>query len=166
MTTTRVQSTPGDDAHTALTFIGVEEAVQLAAGHARALGLRVDDVHVLRDGHNVLLHLRPSPVVARVALTASTPRDTHAHMCNEMRVVRFLAARGASVVPPAGTLDPGPHIEGRAVISYWTYVESAEKSIRYAPDELSPTVIRSCETPTSPRCSRRQSRLRGAERLC
>ena len=99
-------------------------AKQLVVEHARMLGLKVLDAHVLRDSHNVLVHLRPSPVVARVGHVPGMPRDTRAHMRNEVRVGRYLADRGARVVPPSGSIDPWPHEIGRTVVSYWTYVES------------------------------------------
>jgi len=104
--------------------VGVEVAKQLVVEHARMLGLKVLDAHVLRDSHNVLVHLRPSPVVARVGHVPGMPRDTRAHMRNEVRVGRYLADRGARVVPPSGSIDPWPHEIGRTVVSYWTYVES------------------------------------------
>lgn len=88
------------------------------------LGLEVRDGYVLRAEHNVLVHLRPSPVLARVAAASAIPRDTHAHMRNEVCVTRLLADCGAPVVPPTDMIDAGPHVAGRAVVSYWTYVEN------------------------------------------
>lgn len=102
----------------------MDDAARLAAERARLLGLNVSDAHVLRVGHNVLVHLRPSPVLARVAHASGTSRDARAHMRNEVGVARFLADRGAPVAPPATSIDPGPHEIGRTVVSYWTYVEA------------------------------------------
>lgn len=41
---------------------------------ARTLGLRATDPVVLRDVSNLLVHLRPTPVVARVATSTATTR--------------------------------------------------------------------------------------------
>lgn len=104
--------------------IDVESARRLAADHARRLGLTVLEPHVIRATHNLLVHLRPSAVLARVARLSDSRRDALAHMRNEVRVARFLADRGAPVVAPASVVHPGPYELGSVVVvSYWTYVE-------------------------------------------
>ncbi|GAA3459439.1 phosphotransferase family protein [Saccharothrix longispora] len=66
-------------------------------------GLPCDDPVVLRNGSNLLVHLRPAPVVARVAaVTAAVRPDVAGHFRRADAVSRFLAARGVPVVEPVG----------------------------------------------------------------
>ena len=53
---------------------------------ARAHGLRVEDPVILRDQLNVLVHLRPAPVVARVAGTIASVRSGATWQARELRV--------------------------------------------------------------------------------
>jgi len=98
-------------------------AVDAAVTVAREHGLRVEEPVVLRDRLNVLIHLRPAPVVARVAGTIARVRPGDDWLRRELAVASSLAAAGAPVVAPSAELPPGPHhYEGR-VMTFWTYVE-------------------------------------------
>ncbi len=127
----------------------MDEPKTLVAEHARALGLRVLDPYVLRDHHNVLVHLRPSPVLARLPGAQPMGRDAGAHMRNEVSVVRFLAERGAPVAPLSGQLDPGPHDIGQTLVSYWAYIDHQTVEDPFAPGGLLLGVTRCCAAPTS-----------------
>jgi Ser/Thr protein kinase RdoA (MazF antagonist) len=96
----------------------VDAAVTVARGH----GLRVDEPVVLRDRLNVLIHLRPAPVVARVAGTIARVRPGDDWLRRELAVAGSLAAAGAPVVAPSAELPPGPHHHEGRVLSFWTYV--------------------------------------------
>lgn len=89
---------------------------------AREHGLHVRDPLVLRDLTNVLVHLRPAPVVARVPLTFTRlrPREWFAR---EVELARFLAGAGAPVAGPAADVDPGPHECGGFLVSFWRHVD-------------------------------------------
>src|ERR1017187_7134148 len=79
----------------------VQAAVQAAAG----LGVTSDEPVVLADGANVIVYLRPSPVVAKVAAsTAAVRADTAGWLKRELDLAQFLAAAG---VPG---MTPSPHI--------------------------------------------------------
>ncbi|WP_306748868.1 phosphotransferase family protein [Saccharothrix yanglingensis] len=70
---------------------------------AHRSGLPCDDPVVLRNGGNLLVHLRLAPVVARVAaVTAAVRPDVAGHFRRADAVSRFLAARGVPVVEPVG----------------------------------------------------------------
>jgi Ser/Thr protein kinase RdoA (MazF antagonist) len=97
-------------------------AVDAAVAVARANGLRVADPVVLRDRLNVLVHLRPAPVVARVAGTIARVRPGDEWLRRELAVARSLAAAGAPVVAPSAELPAGPHHHEGRVLSFWTYV--------------------------------------------
>ncbi|SFE16436.1 phosphotransferase [Blastococcus tunisiensis] len=98
------------------------EAVAVARGVAAEHGLRTDP-QVLQDGINVVLHLRPAPVVARVAtLTRLLRDDGLTPFGREVSLAGELAAAGAPVLAPSDVLPPGPHRRGRTVLSFWTHV--------------------------------------------
>jgi hypothetical protein len=98
----------------------LEAAVSLARSH----GIAVDEPVVLRDLSNLLVHLRPSPVVARVATTTAAARGGGLDwLAREIDVAAFLVSRGAPVVPPAGELPPGPHLHEGWAITFWGHVE-------------------------------------------
>jgi hypothetical protein len=96
----------------------VAAAVAVAAAH----GLRVTDPVVLRDRLNVLVHLRPAPVVARVAGTIASVRPGEEWIRRELAIAGGLAAAGAPAVAPSAELPPGPHHHGGHVLSVWTFV--------------------------------------------
>lgn len=87
-----------------------DHLVDRVARSARGLGLRVDDPVVLGVGANLVVHLAPSPVVARVAtLTAEMRADPAGYLRRERDVTTALAELGVEVVAPTTLVDPGPH---------------------------------------------------------
>ncbi len=100
----------------------VTDAIAAARAVAAAHGLRTQPT-LLQDGINVVLHLRPAPVVARVAtLTRLLRCDGLAPFGREVSLAGALASAGAPVVPPSDLLPPGPHRHGDTVLSFWTHV--------------------------------------------
>ena len=95
------------------------EPLASAVAVARAHGLRADDPVVLRDAWNVLVHLRPDPVVARVSSPRPFPFGPRPQeLVRELAVAAHAAAAGAPVVPPAAELPPGPHEHGGNVLTF------------------------------------------------
>ncbi len=94
-----------------------------AVAVARANGLTVSDPVILRDQLNVFIHLRPAPVVARVAGTIARVRPGATWQRRELAIAGHLARVGAPVVAPSDELPPGPHEHDGHVISFWRYVE-------------------------------------------
>ena len=93
---------------------------------------------VLRDGSNVLVHLAPAPVVARVAsLTAEVRPDVRATLAKDVALAAYLTGRGAHVVAPSGELPPGPHTWRGATVTFWTYVEHDRDHV-WRPDRMGP----------------------------
>lgn len=78
---------------------------------------------MLREAWHVLVHLRPSPIVARVTSGAAAvdPDD----VVRELAVAAHAARAGAPVVPPSDEVDPGPHEYGGRTLVFWRYVEHA-----------------------------------------
>jgi len=97
----------------------------LAAARAVALANAVDsqDAVVLSGGSNVLVHLRPAPVVARVMTgTAELHDDVEQWLAREVAVGAFLGERGLAV-PPSDLLPPGPHERDGCWMTFWKFVE-------------------------------------------
>jgi hypothetical protein len=98
------------------------DPLSAAVAVARAHGLRVEDPRVLRDRLNVLIHLRPAPVVARVAGSIAKVRPGTEFARHEVDVAGHLARAGAPVVAPSAELPPGPHEHAGHVITFWDHV--------------------------------------------
>jgi hypothetical protein len=100
-------------------------AVRAAAG----FGIGCTDPVVLADGANVIVHLAPSPVVAKVAAsTAAVRPDAAAGLQRELDVALFLACAGAPVMPPSAEVPAATHRADGQVMSFWTYLPPAGPS--------------------------------------
>jgi aminoglycoside phosphotransferase len=105
----------------------VARAVAAAVAVATEQGLRVADAIPVGIASNVIVHLRPSPIVARVMCgTVVLHPDPHAWLTREIDVGAFLAERTTSVVAPTKEIDPGPYLRGDQWMSLWEYVEVRE----------------------------------------
>jgi hypothetical protein len=105
--------------------VGREErsrrAVEAAVSLARENRLRVEEPVVLNDLFSLMVHLRPAPVVARVATCMPKVRKPiSAWLEREIAVTTFLSERGAPVVAPSRELPPGPHERDGFPISFPT----------------------------------------------
>jgi hypothetical protein len=96
----------------------VRVAVSVAAEH----GIRCEEPVVLRDLTNVLVHLAPTPVVARVPITLSRLRGSRWEG-EVVALASFLAEAGAPIVGPARELPPGPHERHGVLVSFWEHVD-------------------------------------------
>jgi len=111
-----------------------DAAVRAAVTVAARFGLATEEPVVLADGANIVVRLRPAPVVAKVA--ASTPavrRDNQHWLQRELDVSAFLTAEGAPVVPPSPELPATTHHDDGHVMSFWRYLPPADP--RRRPDE-------------------------------
>jgi aminoglycoside phosphotransferase (APT) family kinase protein len=99
-------------------------AVHAAVSAAADLGIACTEPVVLNDGANVIVHLRPSPVVAKVA--ASTPAvrpDSAEWLQRELEVASYLAGAGADVMAPSAEVPATTHHADGHVMSFWTYLK-------------------------------------------
>ena len=104
-----------------MTYTGTLAAAAVKV--AASLGVHGTDSVILADGANVIVHLSPTPVVAKVA--ASTPAvrpDNAAWLQRELDVVRFLAGRGVPVMTPSPEIPPVVHHGDGQVMSFWRYL--------------------------------------------
>jgi phosphotransferase family enzyme len=98
----------------------VVNAVDAAVEVAKAHGVACERPIVLGEAWHVLVHLSPSPVVARV--TSGAPGVNPADVDQELWVARHAVRAGAPVVPPSDLLPPGPHHHGGHTIVFWRYL--------------------------------------------
>jgi hypothetical protein len=115
------------------------EGSSLAAAQAvaRAHGVACDEAVRIAAGSNVLVHLKPAPVVARVMTgTAVLHRDIERWLAREIAVGAFLAERTDLVVPPTDILPPGPHEHDGLWMTLWTFVPHDEQAPPPEPQEL------------------------------
>lgn len=102
-----------------------QRAIAAAIAVAQELGLNCnDEPELLADGSNVLLHLKPSPVVARVATTTGLVRKPAAQwLLLDLSMAGYLVEKGFPVVPPSRELPPGPHTHDGFAVTFWEYVD-------------------------------------------
>ena len=101
----------------------MKEAIEAAVAVGQDLGLRVEEPVVLRDLTNVLVHLAPSPVVARVPLTFTRARG-RGWIEKELELVAALHTAGMPVACPVRDLAPGPYESDGVFVTLWEYVEN------------------------------------------
>ena len=115
------------------------EASALAAAQAvaREHGVACDEAVRIAAGSNVLVHLKPAPVVARVMTgTAVLHDDVGQWLAREVAVGAFLAERTDLVVPPSDILPPGPHEQDGLWMTLWKFVAHDEQAPPPEPREL------------------------------
>jgi hypothetical protein len=97
-------------------------ALRAARAVLDAYDLPSQDAVVLAGGSNVLVHLKPTPVVARVmTATAVLHDDLETWLGREVTVAAFLAQR-CLAVSPTRLLPPGPHQRDGLWMTLWDYV--------------------------------------------
>jgi Phosphotransferase enzyme family len=115
------------------------EASSLAAAQAvaREHGVACDEAVQIAAGSNVVVHLKPAPVVARVMTgTAVLHEDPEQWLAREVAVGAFLAERTDLVVPPSDVLPPGPHERDGLWMTLWKFVPHDEHAPPPEPQEL------------------------------
>jgi len=98
----------------------VDRAVEAAVAVAAGCGVAATTPRVLHHSNNVVVHLAPTPVVAKVAISHHRASGAGS-IAPELAVGRYLAEQGAPTVSPATILPAGPHYAGGLVLSYWDW---------------------------------------------
>ncbi|MGN6558717.1 MAG: aminoglycoside phosphotransferase family protein [Solirubrobacterales bacterium] len=100
-----------------------QQALAAARAVAAGQGVACERAVVVHAGSNVLVHLRPSPVVARVMTgTAVLHDDPGVWLEREVSVLSFLAPSGLAVAP-SSLIAPGPYEAGGLWMTFWEWVE-------------------------------------------
>jgi hypothetical protein len=112
-------------------------ALAAAQAVAREHGVACDEAVRIASGSNVLVHLKPAPVVARV-MTGTAVLHDHPErwLAREVAVGAFLAERTDLAVPPTDILPPGPHQRDGLWMTLWTFVAHDEHAPPPEPREL------------------------------
>ncbi|MGA5427809.1 phosphotransferase [Streptomyces koyangensis] len=101
-------------------------AVDAAVAAGRDLGLTVTGPRVLHDLFSVVVHLAPSPVVARVPVVlppTETPEALARRQQAELDVAQWLDARSTPVIPPSPLVPRRPVARDGFSLTFWQYVE-------------------------------------------
>ncbi|MBX3251136.1 MAG: aminoglycoside phosphotransferase family protein [Myxococcales bacterium] len=96
-----------------------DEAIVETCALARELGLTGASPRVIADRSNLVVHLSPHPVVARVAMATSATRVGIEWLRREVDVTRHLDGHGVPVTRPSAVVEAGPYERDGLVISFW-----------------------------------------------
>ena len=103
--------------------LGTVRALAAARAVALANSVACEDAVVVAARSNVLVHLKPAPVIARVMSgTAVLHDDVGKWLAREVAVGTFLGERGLAVAP-SDVLAPGPHQSDGLWMTFWEFVE-------------------------------------------
>jgi thiamine kinase-like enzyme len=101
-----------------------QSALDFASRIARQQGLVFDQAVMLQSSSTVVLHLKPTPVVARVAGGMTMVlRPGAKWFARELAIAHHLAAAQAPSLRPSDQLPPGPYQEQGRVLSFWQWVQ-------------------------------------------
>lgn len=101
-------------------------AIDAAVTAGRRLGLTITEPRVLHDLFSVVVHLQPSPVVARVpaVITHGTDLAAQAHRQQaELDVTSWLAQHATPVIAPSPLVPREPVTQNGLSMTMWQYVE-------------------------------------------
>jgi hypothetical protein len=119
---------------------GIARAVAAARAVAVAHAVAFEDAVVVAARSNVLVHLKPAPVVARVMSgTAMLHGDVERWLAREVEVGVFLGERGLAV-PPSDELAPGPYQHDGLWMTFWAFVEHDASRVLSPADQFGTTL--------------------------
>jgi len=100
-----------------------QRALAAACTVARQQGIPCEEAVVAHAGSNVMVHLAPSPVVARVMTgTVALHDDPGRWLSREVAVLEFLAPTGLAIAP-SPSVAPGPYEADGLWMTLWARVE-------------------------------------------
>jgi hypothetical protein len=85
--------------------------LEAALAVANDLGLAVETPQVISEGFNLIVHLAPHPIVARVPKLVDDAEAARTRLERDLRVSAHAARHGAPVVAPTNVVMPGPHAQ-------------------------------------------------------
>jgi Ser/Thr protein kinase RdoA (MazF antagonist) len=113
-----------------------ETAIRAAVSAAARFGITSTEPVMLADGANIVVHLRPAPVVAKVAASTRAVRPrVQDWLQRELDVSAFLAAEGVPVAAPSPELPATAQNEDGHVMSFWRYLPPADPARPLRPTE-------------------------------
>jgi hypothetical protein len=112
-----------------------QRAARAALDAGRALGLAAERATVLHDVFSVVVHLAPTPVVARIPVVLPPGYSAAlqaARQQRELDVVSWLASRGVPVVPPSSLVPRRPVRRDGFAMTFWELADVAPDHRPYA----------------------------------
>jgi len=100
--------------------------IRAAKETAIAHGIVPNRCEILQDGNTLVLRLSET-LVARVVTDRDGPRQGTGWFEREIGVARYLAEKGAPVIPVYSDLPPGPYEHLGYPINFWKYVERIDE---------------------------------------
>lgn len=110
-------------------------ATEAAFNAATDLGLRVEETHVLHNAFSLVVHLSPSPVVARVPVVlvpGTTPEQLTLRQQRELDVADWLRRENVPAVRPSPLVPLEPVREDDFSITFWELADVAADHVPYA----------------------------------
>lgn len=110
-------------------------ATEAAFNAATDLGLKVEETRVLHDVFSLVIHLYPSPVVARIPLVmapGTTPEAVTRRQQRELDVTDWLHREGVPTVRPSPLVPLEPVREDDFSMTFWELVDVADDHFPYA----------------------------------
>lgn len=101
-----------------------EAARKAAVAAGRELGLEIGEGEVLYELFSVVVHLAPSPVVARVPTVlphTTTPESLARRQQQELDVAQWLHDQGTPVIPPSTLVPREPVRRDGFSITFWPF---------------------------------------------
>jgi hypothetical protein len=113
-----------------------QRALRVASAVAGENGVSCEQATVAYSGSNVLVHLRPSPVVARVMTgTVVLHEDPEAWLQREVSVLSFLAPSGLAVAP-SPLISAGPYQADGLWMTFWGWLEHRGSELSDGAEQL------------------------------
>ncbi|SER18210.1 Phosphotransferase enzyme family protein [Lentzea xinjiangensis] len=106
-------------------------ATNAAVAAGRDLGLEITEGRVLYELFSVVVHLVPSPVVARVPTVlphTTTPESLARRQRQELDVAQWLHDQGTPVIPPSTLVPREPVQRDGFSITFWPFTDEDKSS--------------------------------------
>jgi hypothetical protein len=101
-----------------------EQAIKAASKIAATYNIKSNEPILLKDSNNTVIHLAPSPVVAKVA-TSTIRKQRVSNLEHELNVALHLANLGAPIVPPNMEIPPATYWHEGLEVTFWQYCSGA-----------------------------------------
>lgn len=97
-----------------------DRAIEAATEIAATYHIKSDAPVLLKDSNNTVIHLAPSPVVAKVA-TSPLIKQHLSNLAHELKVALHLAELGAPIVPPSAEIPPAVYRHQDLEVTFWQH---------------------------------------------
>ncbi|WP_195575570.1 phosphotransferase [Paenibacillus sp. 1001270B_150601_E10] len=104
--------------------MNIDKLISRVLSVVETIGLSEITPQVLGNGGNLIIHLAPYPIVARLANIVSKDEAGQAYkrLHRELHVARHLHFKNVPVLLPTELTDAGPYIVDGTWMTLWTYV--------------------------------------------